>query len=540
MYKLMIVDDEPLTREYMKNNVNLLHERWMCAGEAGDGEEALELMNSGEAFDLIVTDIKMPGMSGLELAHQLVKHPSSPRIIILSGYDEFSMAKEAMQYGVNDYLLKPLVKEELISVLDKIANQLEADRSKNAAFQTLISLSEESRAQVARNFLHAVVSDNHIEIKMLYPILYRLKISLLEAEGAIMIVDLDESQLLERDISLSDRALFRYIIHQTATELTAINPDMILFIDNEERTVMHVPGEDESDVINRCQLLFEQLSKTILDMTGLQLWGAVGSSEIEVLQLNMSYRKASQALKYRLFAEKHTQSALYIKDTRLDTKVKRLNKSLAAIHTAKADNQDIQLHSALQGLVSELEPLDRRRVLVLGSYMMNRLISHFVEEKDREAVLAPLRLLKQQPKTEVYNSEEVVLLYRRMLECLNTAADNPTKEDSSNEHEIVTKVKEYILTHFAEPLSLALIAEKMNVSAGYLSSLFHQNTQESYIKFLTRVRMEHAASLLRAKTSVKVYDIAEKVGYLSVKHFSYVFKQHFGIPPGEYQEKAVR
>ena len=87
MYKLLIVDDEPLTRRYFRQNVHLIHPEWTCTAEAGDGAEALMLLEQGEVFDLIVTDIRMPGMSGLELAQQLAARASKPRVVILSGYD---------------------------------------------------------------------------------------------------------------------------------------------------------------------------------------------------------------------------------------------------------------------------------------------------------------------------------------------------------------------------------------------------------------------------------------------------------------------
>lgn len=106
-------------------------------------------------------------------------------------------------------------------------------------------------------------------------------------------------------------------------------------------------------------------------------------------------------------------------------------------------------------------------------------------------------------------------------------------------NDIVQKAKEYIYVHYREPLSLALIAEKIGVSSSYLSNIFHKSVGESYIKFLTRVRMEQAEKLLKSTPPYKVYDISERVGYISVKHFSFIFKKYFKISPGEYQEKYL-
>ena len=120
---------------------------------------------------------------------------------------------------------------------------------------------------------------------------------------------------------------------------------------------------------------------------------------------------------------------------------------------------------------------------------------------------------------------------------------NTTDSDRNSlatEHEIVTHAKQYVDTNYPQPLSLALIAEKVGVTPGYLSSLFHRDAGESYIKYLTRIRMEQAAMLLRRQPAEKVYDVAERIGYVSVKHFSYVFKQHYGVPPGEYQAHPLQ
>lgn len=537
MYKLLIVDDEPMTREYIKAQLNSLHQEWICAGEADDGREALALLEQGETYDLIVTDIKMPVMTGLELAREVARRDSRPRMVILSGYDEFALAKEAMQYGVHDYMLKPIVNEELISVLDKMAKELATERAEQAALQSLLVLSEQSRAQIARNLLHALITDNNMEIKLLYPLLHRLKINLIEAEGAVMLVDLDEGQLLERDILPTDLVLFRYIVHQTCAELAAADGSgIVLFSDSEQRTALLVPGEDEDDVRQRCTAMFTRLSTAILDMTGLQLLGAIGSSEMEVLQLGQSYRLAREVLWHKLITG---DESLFASKEGHDAMVG--GQVIAAVRSAMLEGRLAQLYASLLSLAEIAGPADRRGVLRTGACLLQALAESMPWEKRQHRIAVALQLLKEKALSkEHFRSEEAAKIYERMIESLHHVPELTPQEEDSNEHEIVKKAKEYILAHYAEPLSLALIAEKLGVSPGYLSSLFHQNTQEPYIKFLTRIRMERAAQLLQMRPAEKIYDVAEKIGYLSVKHFSYVFKQHFGMPPGEYQERAVR
>ncbi|WP_256761990.1 response regulator [Cohnella sp. WQ 127256] len=532
------MDDEPLTRQYMRTNLTLLHDQWECAGEAADGQEALDLLDRGQSFDLIMTDIKMPVMSGLELACEVAKRKLNMRMVIISGYDEFSLAKEAMKYGVHDYLLKPLVKEELIAMLDNMCKHVEADRAAQLAYKAMVSLSVETKEQVAKNFLRALVSENNIEIKELYPILFRLKISLIEGEGVIMLVDLDDAQLLQRNISPSDITLFRYIVHQTAIELVIPILGAIVFFDSEQQTTILVTGDDAADVLSRCQHLFAQLSKIILNMTGIAIWGAVGSYEIDVLQLNSSYQRASRIIKDRLFVCEPTLFFDHSYDSSFTSLICKLDHTIATLPATFADSHHLNLTAVLKAIVELMytETPDQRKVIQLGTYILKRLLA-LMEAFGQQTLHQALEILRQNTDSATFTSEEVVRLYLLMLQPFLLSINPPSAANS--EHEIVTKAKNYIYAHFAEPLSLALIADQSGVTPGYLSSLFHQNVNESYIKFLTRVRMEHAAKLLQAKPPEKVYDVSEKVGYVSVKHFSYVFKQHYGIPPGEYQERAL-
>ena len=106
-----------------------------------------------------------------------------------------------------------------------------------------------------------------------------------------------------------------------------------------------------------------------------------------------------------------------------------------------------------------------------------------------------------------------------------------------DENLLITEAKNYILANYAQPLSLTLVADELGITPNYLSSLFHQEMGESYIKYLTHVRIEHAIQLMKENPRMKIYDIVEKVGYVSVKHFSYVFKQTKGMSPSEYQSR---
>jgi len=118
----------------------------------------------------------------------------------------------------------------------------------------------------------------------------------------------------------------------------------------------------------------------------------------------------------------------------------------------------------------------------------------------------------------------------------NVLTEEEKADRNKSENGIVSQAEHYIHTNYAQPISLALVAEKIDVSPNYLSSLFHKELGESYSKYVTRVRMEHAKRIMKENPGLRIYEIVNQVGYVSVKHFSYVFKQLFGVTPGEYQQ----
>lgn len=197
MYKVLIVDDEPLVREYLRLHIASNHPDWEVAGEAMDGQEAWEMLQNMRVH-LVITDIKMPVVDGLELCRRLSQSENPPIILILSGFDEFSLAREALRFGVQNYLLKPVVHDELALALTQVTTQLDRKFHDELAALAMGKVSKESQTQVVRQFLKALVSENSVEIKALYPLVFRLKVQLIETEGLIMVLDLDEDRLAQK------------------------------------------------------------------------------------------------------------------------------------------------------------------------------------------------------------------------------------------------------------------------------------------------------------------------------------------------------
>lgn len=537
MYKLMIVDDEPLTREYMKRNVSILDPRWQVTEEAMEGIEALEKLKV-EAVDLIITDIKMPLMNGLDLSREVSNKYPDIKIAILSGYEEFNFAQEAMRYGVRDYLLKPLVKEDLLKLLQAAATHIEKNKNKELTLKSIENLSKETKEQVVKNFLKAVISEAYVEIKTLYPILFKLRVNLIEGEGVIMVLRINEDSLLTNSTKIREIAIFKLILSEISTVIAEKCNNARVFLDKYQNTVILVNLEDNINYLEVCSNLFFQISDEFTGKTGLTLSAGIGEPENDVLQLDSSYRKAYHIMEYGfLYGNDNLYSYSQIKSTYSEYagKLKNIDKIISSIQLGLLDNNQVQYSLSLSKYIDSIEDLNISILLKYGIYLIASIKLNVPKLSDEKIDRAYNQLKSLFSFQYNLTKENVLTIYKQVIQCI--IEENSDSHQIIYENDIVTKAKNYIYTNYSTPLSLALLAEKICVSSSYLSSLFHKSMGESYVKFLTRVRMEEAAKLLRTNQNIKIYDVSEKVGYVSVKHFSYIFKNHFNITPSDYQEK---
>ena len=534
MYKVMLVDDEPLVREFLRFHFNCHHPEWEIAAEAMDGREALDKFQEGPV-DLVITDIKMPVMNGIELSKHLKQLDPSLHIIILSGYDEFTLAREAIRYGVRNYLLKPVVDEELIENINAVTSLLARNYIESLAFFTQNSISNDSRAQVVKQFLKAVVSENYVEIKTLYPLIYRLKVPLIETEGVILMLDLDEACMIRKGIPVSDFPIFRFILQQIASEISAEAGHGHVFLDENQVTCILLSGEDQTHILHRCKELYRLVADAIAGHTGIKVSGALGTMENELFELQNSHTAASRNILYRLYAETADLFEQTLDLQRTDS-LRSLEMTLISIRGALYDQNELACSVALKHYIDQMPTRTPQDIVKFGIHLIKS-AKHGKRDPIHYTADRAYRQLERidQEQTSAWSTDAILTVYRSVVDGLIDSGEL-SKPAADDEYDVAGRAKAYIYAHYSEPLSLALLADKLGVSPGYLSSTFHKTFQESYIKFLTRVRMEQAAKLLKHYPHEKVYDVAEKVGYVGVKHFSHVFKQYYQIPPGEYQE----
>jgi len=535
MYTMLVVDDEPLMRRYLSTNITRIDARWEVSAEAADGQQALAIL-ADHAFDLVLSDIRMPVMDGLALAREIMRLYPRTCVAILSGHDDFAYAKEAVRCDVRDYLLKPLSEEELQRLLESTIRHIEERRATESAANAVSALSTEARDEVVRAFLKAAVSDNDVELRSLHPLLHRLCIDPVEDFAAPLVLLPDVDRLLSLSIPPSDLPVFRFILHRLAVELLTNAAHAVPFFDSEGNTVLLIGAESECEVKILAASSFDRIAATMSSYTGITVTGALGPPVEDSLQLGESYSQAVRILPTRLCGSGPLLFAPGCSALENDASVESpfldgLVKGIATVQSALLSNDRPSLADAvsryLQLIPCGVEPL------AFAVHLLARVNDLLIPDSSDVASLEILARISDTRSNHGSDETNCALISEALsLTLPSHLRSRPIRVG----HEAVLRAKEYIDTHYMEPISLSSVADRIGVSASYLSDLFPKTVGESYIKYLTRIRMTRAERMLRSDPPEKVQDVALRVGYVSVRHFQHVFKQFTGRTPTEYQD----
>jgi len=510
MYKIMIVDDEQLTRTFLKTIIPTLHPKWQVVAEPSDGEEACSMLAT-QHFDLVITDIKMPIMDGVALCEYI--HLNFPHIItvILSGYGEFEYAKKAISFNVTNYLLKPIANEELQTMLNEIAFTLDQKTISNLEHLKLLQLSSKYKDEITTNFLQAIISQSHVQIKTLFPLLYQLDINLMDEEGVILLLQQSHITFSEKN-TLKNLSLTKLLIYQTALEVLCATDNRV-FLDSNSNTLIYMPLNQTIDLKEAVYVIHNSINKAFTETTSIELITYVGSIESDILQLGLSYDNSKKTLLQSMFSATESH-VLFYKDNLYSDHINQMTSMISTLGYALSTHDPITTKLMKDNLLE-----------FSSSYILPTTTTYFC--------FYIINYLCNYLSLDNLNLVDVIDL-QLGIDTLENILNKPIMDDLA-ENKLVSKVKFFIIEHYHEPISLSLIADTLSVSPSYLSNLFHTSVGQSYVKYLTDVRMKQAALLLRSDKKITLEEITKKVGYISVKHFSYVFKKYFNMTTSEYR-----
>lgn len=482
LYRVLLVDDEEDIREGISRKMDWLGLGFSLVGEAANGQDALELAESLRP-DVILTDIKMPFMDGLELCRILTDRLPAARFVVFSGFDAFEYAKQAIQMNVVEYILKPINADELSAVLRRLKDQLDRERAA------------------------------------------RLDIDLQGEEWAVGLAYIGSDR---RDAlsTLSVQKLLEESLTADRCRLTLYNDWVAVIVSLTESFTIY----DLIRVLDRvCTLAASYL--------GLTLTVGVGAPCKELSGMARSAAEARTALEYRSMVGRG--QVIYIGDLEPDggqvlTFEEADERTLTAAVRLGSEQEVRDAAAALAGKIREANPAAGQYNLFLMELVthlmkMTRRSGVGVEEVFGTGFSLPIQdsALPSLEELEGWCAERYLRL-RTLIRRRQTDSAGQTVEAA----------KEYIRQHYAESdLSVEKLCAYLHLSSTYFSTLFKRETGTSFTAYVTTVRMEAAAEAIRG-TEEKTYLIAQRCGYEDPNYFSYVFKRHFGVTPTKYRSEG--
>ena len=543
MLKTFLVEDEVVIREMIKKMIPWEQYGFELAGEASDGEMALPLILKSKP-DLLITDIKMPFMDGLTLCKLVKKELPDIKIVILSGYDDFNYAKQAINIGVEDYLLKPITKNAFIERLEEIHNRYEHEKTQKEYYEKFKLEMQEYERNASRDFFESLVRAD-FDLEEIYRRADRLNLDIVAEAYNILIFTPDASDSSYN--SSEGYSDWEAEVHKKIENYFLSHPVAMLFRHQVFSYAILVKGQRDTIKKNTCECV-EAIQKIMEETRANVDWFvAVGEEADRLSRIKQSYHTAARTYAFRYLYDGHI---LYynmleqVKENSADTSkteaVQLKNVNINALNpeilqkflsSGLEDEVDSFVHDYFHAIGREpMESLVFRNYVVLNvrfcvlSFLKK--IGYDDTELSREETDDVVKKTSQSTEASVAYAEEV----------LKRAIAIRDENAGSQNRSVLKQAIDFIDGHYMdEEISLNRVAHAANVSANHFSALFSQNMGQTFIEYLTSLRMDKAKELLRC-TSKRSSEIAGEVGYKDAHYFSYLFKKTQGMTPSEYRK----
>jgi two-component system response regulator YesN len=535
MFKVLIIDDESIIRKGLKNIINWKQLDCEVCADASDGIEGLELIKK-YLPDIIITDIRMPGLDGLSMIKQVKKTVPNSKIIILTGFRDFDYVHEAIKCGAYDYLLKPTKIEELTSVLTKAVNEINDQKIKHLELDKFKLLFEQNIPALREKLLYDIIfgfNTNENEI------LEQMRLLNLKIENFILVImenDYDEKSTK----SQYDKKLYQFGIVNSFEEIFAEKYEVISIMLSSNRVAFIIQKSDKSpldivEVSEKCGYHQEVVNNGF----GFTVTFAVSSNGISPMELPIKLKECLGSLEYKTYMGDN--SIIQYSDLnsffRYDDYSALDNYQKQLLESIKSGNEDLVRVTAQN--ISRYVTTNNINISYLKNFYYSTLSSI---NNIRISVLAIDADKKHEEGRDIAsllqfieNCDNVEELNSLLEEVATKIASKVNNFNNKSLKLILRKAIDYIHEHYNEQVTLNEVAENIYVSTFYISRMFKKELGKSFVDYLNDVRIEKAKELLK-DVKYKTYEVAELVGISDPHYFSKLFKKHSGMTPSEYKE----
>jgi len=533
--KVFLVEDEVVIRNGIKSKIDWDGEGFEFAGEAGDGELAYPKIMETKP-DILITDIKMPFVNGLELSKLVKKEIPDIKIILLTGYDEFEYAKEAINIGVEEYLLKPISSEKLLETLHAVTDRIiKESEEKELLLRYDMDMKENSEREKLK-FLSRLLSSDMSMTKVL-------------EESVPFGMDFSRSYynvIIFNVFSKGDTEVGIKSINEImdlCDKAFADNENMYMFQKDVEGVVFIVCGMDEESTDESCKNCIEKLKNICEDFKEVRYFAGVGQTVMRVSNLKESYVGAERAFSRRFDNEEN--GVLFIKDYEDKISAESINgNSFVEIESVRKSLEkfvmlglESEISEYVSGLMIKLggdylESMIMRQYILMDVYVVCMSACEGFSPQDTEGY-ANVTDFKNR-MTDVKKLEEVEdFIYNVIKETISFRDMVSSKKTAKLINRAISIIEQ---EYGNRDFNLGYMANKLAVNKSYLSRLFLQEMGKTFTDYLVDFRLKKGEELLK-DTDMTVTAISLEIGYNDPHYFSYVYKKDRGYTPRDYRMK---
>lgn len=538
MFKVMIIDDEPIIRKGLKNIINWKSFECEVVGEAEDGLDGGELIRK-LLPDIIITDIKMPEIDGLSMLRDIKDTVPASKIIILTGHRDFDYVHEALKIGAFDFLLKPSRIEELTSVISRAVKELKFSIDRTKEFEKLNQLFTQNISVLREKLLYDIIYEINTNKENILQKLELFKIS--SKSFHMMVVQNDSEDSDNKEISQYDRHLYQFGIINTFNEVFTDKFEVIeVTLNNIGIAFLVMPLDGNENISPLLDKKCAYLQDIINNCFGFTITIAISSKGIILTELPQKFSECREALEHKFYMG--TNSVIFHSDVNTFFKyddhsiLEKLQKAL--VEGIKSGNE-ASVKERLQDIYSYLKNIDPTKKDFIKNFYWNTIssinnirLSLLSGEDDKKPEYSDL--------SGLYGLVEKCTNADELNTLLDESARSITQKVNSYNNKsiklVLRKAIDYLYAHYNEQITLNEVAERTFVSTYYISRMFKREMGKNFVDFLNEIRIEKAKEMLK-DIRYKTYEVAEKVGIPDAHYFSRLFKKYAGVTPTEFREQ---
>ncbi|ALV21817.1 response regulator transcription factor [Carnobacterium antarcticum] len=534
MYSIMLVDDEQDIRQSIIELVQWEKMGFQIIGEASNGEEALEVMESNVP-DILITDIKMPIMDGIELSKRVRDENPSVKIVFLSGYEDFEYAVSGIKLTILEYLLKPVSISDLENMLRKVRRKL--DEEKRSA-NDLVTIEKDflKKFDVSKmSFLISLITDNYSDVSEseFKKLLQTYQLNLTGERQVLLNITIDKSSFSKSTIGNQNLELTKFSLTNTVRKIVDkyVQSEVFTFTSNS----VVILSDTKENIEMYTDILVKEINESVQKIFGFSIGIGVSEEYVRISDTKRAFQSSVSALNYQtaLGGDK----GIYISDIETvqqnEIVFDEVNeaKLVSLIKIGSKDELETFIDHLFQRFYSGMNSQEHLKIFLMELYVSVLKAYKTTISKYDSDMLQQVEVISE---IHHYQDNQVIKEWFKNF-CLSTIAiiqeQRKKKTDS-----LAKQSYDYLAEHYSDPsLSLKQVSKQMLISPSYFSSLFKKENGLSFTDALVKIRMEKAKEHLLT-TDHKIFEIAIDSGYTDQHYFSYCFKKYFGESPNKIRE----